>query len=364
MDEAVYFNAFNKIEGIGAKTIKKLKNHFGNLGNAWPASRNELILAGLGEKLVDVFLGEKLKINPKGEYAKLEKFGIKIITYADSAYPKLLLESADAPSILYQKGEFDLNSSPTLAMVGSRKFSEYGKQVAEKMAGELAQAGITVVSGLALGIDAISHRAALEKQGHTVAVLGGGLDDESIQPSYNFKLSKEIIESGQGCLLSEYPIFTTPQKFTFPARNRIMAGMSLGVLVVEAAEDSGSLITANCALENNREVFAIPGPIFSPTSLGTHNLIKKGAKLVSSVSDILEELDLASAPQKYFQEELAIDNPLEKTLMKILGFEPTSIDRLVKLSKLKTADVLATLALMEIKGWVRNIGSQNYIRSR
>ena len=218
---------------------------------------------------------------------------------------------------------------------------------------------------LALGIDAIAHAGALEAKGKTIAVMGNGLDNKSIHPRSNFELSQEIIRNG-GLLLSEYPLGTSPLPGSFPARNRIMAGMSLGTLVVEAAEGSGSLITANLALDFNREVFAVPGPIFHLQSQGPHSLIKKGAKLVSSVSDILEEISFVSESKN------ATENPKkdgyrpateeEKSVLDVLGQESVHVDTILKLSKLETATALSTLSMLEIKGIIKNMGGQNYIK--
>jgi len=289
----------------------------------------------------------------------LEKENIQMILETDPQYPILLKEIPTAPYILYMKGEMDLNA-PMISIVGSRKYTTYGSQAAYALAKELAQAGITVVSGMAYGIDSIAHRGALDAGGKTIAVLGDSLDEKHIYPASNLNLSREIFQSG--CLLSDYPI-ETPAGIpgNFPARNRIIAGLSMGTLVIEAGEKSGTLITANLALEFNRDVFAVPGPIFSLQSSGTNNLIKNGAKVVTSIKDILEELNLEEIHEKSFAPAKIPSSKEEETILQMLSSDPVHIDNLSKLSKLGTATVASTLSMMEIKGWVKNIGGQNYI---
>lgn len=357
-----YLNALNKISGLGPQKFKLLLNFFGEPEKIWTAGLDDLIQAGIGEKLAEKVSAEKRALDPDAEWAKLEKENIQMLTWESPNYPRLLKESANPPYIIYAKGDLsvlDETTGPMVSVVGSRKYTAYGAQAAQTLARDLAKAGITVVSGMALGIDTFAHRGALEANGKTIAVLGGSLDDENIYPRNNFNLSRDILESG--LLLSDYPLGISTGKFIFPARNRIIAGLSLGTVVVEAGESSGALLTATMALEDNREVFAVPGPIFSPQSIGTNDLIKKGAKAVTGVKDILEELNLGSA------EEIASPTPKipstkeEEILLKVLGSEPVHIDNISKISKLGTAAAASTLALMEMKGWAKNIGGQNYI---
>lgn len=356
-----YLNALNKINGVGSQKMRSLLDFFGSSENIWRALEKDLIQSGLSEKLAQKIISEKININPDAEWERLEKENIRMITFADPDYPKLLKEIANPPYIIYMRGEIDLNSAPMISIVGSRKFTAYGQQTATAFARDLAQAGITVVSGMALGIDAIAHRGALDAGGKTVAVLGGSLDDKNIYPRNNFNLSREIINNG--ALLSDYPV-ETPAGIpgNFPARNRLIAGLSLGTLVIEAGEKSGTLITASLALESNREVFAVPGSIFSPQSAGTHALIKKGAKMVTSVKDILEELDLEKRAGIEQAKNILPETKEEEIIMKILSHEPLHIDNIIKLSKLETSAASSTLALMEMKGMIKNIGGQNYIR--
>jgi len=354
-----YLNALNKINGTGPQKMKMLLSFFGSFEKAWQASTEELMQSGIGEKLAEKIDRERKDINPDEEWAKLEKANIRMITWDSDEYPRLLREINNPPYILYIRGDFDLNSMPMISIVGSRKFTAYGSQVASTFARDLAQAGICVVSGMALGIDAIAHEGALSANGKTVAVLGDGLDDESIHPRNNFNLSRDIIENG--ALVSDFPVGTPPLEYNFPARNRIIAGLSLGTLVVEAGEKSGTLITASLALDFNREVFAVPGSVFSPQSFGTNDLIRKGAKVVTSVKDILEELNLEKGEISTKIIPKNFETLEEETIMKLLSTEPVHIDKIAKMSKLSVPQVSSQLSMMEIKGWIKNIGGQNYI---
>jgi DNA processing protein len=284
-----------------------------------------------------------------------------MITLEDPAYPRLLKESANPPYIIYMRGNVSLleEAAPMVSLVGSRKYSSYGAQAAETLARDLANSGIVIVSGMALGIDTFAHRGALSANGKTIAVLGNSLDDKNIYPRNNFNLSRAIMENG--LLLSEYPIETSAGPLTFPARNRIIAGLTLGTLVVEAGEKSGALITAEMALDYNREVFAVPGSIFSEQSTGANSLLRKGAKVVTGVKDILEELNLNKNDSLVTPLPKIPSTKEEEIILKILGSEPQHIDNISKISKLGTATAASTLALMEMKGWTKNIGGQNYI---
>lgn len=359
-----YLNALNTIHGLGGKKMKMLVNFFENSEQIWQAPLASLVASGIGEIIANKIVTERQSINPETEWVKLEKEKIQAIALTDPRYPELLKQIPDGPYLIYMKGNFDCLKLPLIAIVGSRKLTEYGQNVARGFAKELAGSGVCVVSGLAFGVDAMAHRGALEAAGKTIAVLGNSLDSESIAPRTNFQLSQEILAGG-GLLMSEFPIKTSADVWTFPARNRIMAGMSLGTLVVEAAEKSGSLITANLALDYNREVFAVPGSIFSPQSIGTHFLIKAGAKLTTSVKDVLEELNLNSQKETRSKgtKELSFElNEIEEKIYHNLSYESTHIDIISKLTKMDTSTVSSILAILEIKGAIKNIGGQNYIK--
>ncbi|MDI6603064.1 MAG: DNA-processing protein DprA [Patescibacteria group bacterium] len=281
---------------------------------------------------------------------------IKTITLEDKNYPKLLKEIKDPPEVLYYIGTLPKPDENCFAVVGTRRYSLYGKQVALEIASDLAEAGLTIVSGLAPGIDSFTHQAAVERNKRTIAILGTGLDEKSIYPQSNLKLARKILETG-GCLISEYPPETPGSKFTFPQRNRIISGLSLGVLVVEAKQKSGALITAHHAFKQNRKVFAVPGSIYSSNSKGCHYLIKKGAKLVETANDILLELNLPEITKSGL---VTGENKEENLILEVLKKEALYIDKIIEKTKLNAATVASTLAILEIKGKVRNLGGNVY----
>jgi len=285
---------------------------------------------------------------------------IKTISIKDKNYPKPLKEIKDPPEILYYEGELKSEEN-CFAVVGTRMSSSYGKQVALEIAGDLAEAGLTIVSGLAPGIDSFSHLAALEGRKRTIAVLGTGLDEKSIYPQENLKLAREILETG-GALISEYPPGTRGTQFTFPQRNRIISGLSLGVLIIEAKQKSGALITANWAKKQGRKIFAIPGPIHSLNSKGCHYLIKhEVAKLVENANDILKELNLPLKELSSFYEG---ENEEENLILNSLEEDALDIDKIIERTKLSAATVASSLAILEIKGKVKNLGGNIYAINR
>lgn len=302
----------------------------------------------------------KKNIEPDSELEKLEKYKVKAIPYLSPDYPKRLLEITDYPFILYVRGNLLPLDELSIAVVGTRRASVYGKQVTEEIVADLVHNNITIISGLAKGIDSIAHRIALEMNGRTIAVFASGLD--IVYPSENNLIAKKIIDTG--ALISEYPLGTKPKAENFPRRNRIMSGLGLGVLVIEAGERSGALITAEQALNQNREVFAIPGSIFSPYSKGTNKLIQQGAKLVSNYMDILEELNLANLAVQLEVKELSTVNTTEALLLEHLNSEPKHIDEICRLSKLSSQIVSSTLAILELRGIVKQIGNLNYILAK
>jgi len=285
---------------------------------------------------------------------------IKTITIKDKSYPKLLKEIKDAPEILYVRGKI-LSEDSFFAVVGTRMASSYGKQIALEIAGELAEAGLTIVSGLAPGIDTFAHTAAVERNKRTIAVLGTGLDEKSIYPQSNLKLAQRILETG-GCLISEYPPGTPGSKFTFPQRNRIISGLSIGVLIVEAKQKSGALITANWAKKQERKIFAVPGSVHSLNSKGPHYLIKAGAKLVENTNDILKELNLPKITRPGRVEKG--ENEEENLILEALKEESLYIDKIIEKTKLPASKIAGTLAILEIKGKVRNLGGNIYAINR
>lgn len=277
---------------------------------------------------------------------------IKEVSIKDKRYPRLLKEIKDPPQFLYLRGELQ-SEEICFGLVGTRVPSAYGKQAALNISGDLTEAGLTIVSGLAPGIDTFSHLAAVERKKRTIAILGTGLDEKSIYPQENLGLTRRILEN-QGCLISEYPPGTHGSKLTFPKRNRIISGISLGILVVEAKEKSGALITATFAFSQKRKVFALPGPIYSSNSRGCHLLIKKGAKLAEGADDILKELNLPKT--KNSSNILKGEDIEESLILKTLQEESLDIEKIIERTGLTAKKVASALAVLEIKGRVRNLG--------
>lgn len=367
MDDSIYWHCFRKIQGIGQTRLRSLMASFESGEMAWLADADALAATGMSADTREAILAGRAAIDPVREGEALSRDGIRVLLSTDGMFPTLLREAPFPVSLLYVRGNFDEWDQPMIAIVGSRKHTAYGRQAAERIAEDLSRAGIVVVSGLAYGIDSVAHGATLRADGTTIAVLGDGLDDASIHPREHLPLAKRIMESG--CLLSEYPPGTPAGKGTFPARNRIIAALSLGVVVTEAAEKSGSLITADHALECGRDVFAVPGSIFSPASTGTHRLIRDGAKLVRGVGDILEELPLpgrtAASSQNGTKESKPAPKNLsatEEKILSILSHEATHVDEIIKASHLGTSEAGSALTMLEIKGLAKNVGGSHFIR--
>jgi DNA processing protein len=356
-----YWVGFNNIPGIGRVRLGQLESYFGSLELAWKASPGEIKRAGLDSVALRAIGQWRDKISPDAEMEKLERYKVKVLTCNDKDYPKRLKEIYDYPPVLYVKGLLLPEDDWCLAVVGTRRATVYGKQVTEEIVSDLARSKITIVSGLAKGIDTIAHRSALEVGGRTVAIFASGLD--IIYPAENERLARDIME--HGAILSEYPLGAKPRAENFPRRNRILSGLSLGVLVTEADEDSGALITARDALEQDREVFAIPGSILSPASRGTNRAIQMGeAKLVRVYTDILEELNLTTVARQIEMSEILPESETETLLISQLTAEPSHIDEVCRKSGLPTATVSSTLAMMELKGLVKQVGTMNYVLSR
>jgi len=358
--ELQYWIGFNTVPGIGRVKFSQLESYFGKLENAWKARPGEFKQAGLDSNTIKAIETCRPHINLDAEMEKLERLGVKAYTYHDTEYPARLKEIYDYPPVIYIKGELMLQDEWCIAVVGTRRATVYGRQVTEEIVADLARNKITVVSGLARGIDTVAHRSALESGGRTVAVFACGVD--TIYPGENAGLARSIINNG--ALISEYPLGAKPRPDNFPRRNRIMSGMSLGVLVVEADETSGAIITARMALEQNREVFAIPGSILSPVSRGTNGLIQEGAKLVRSCTDILEELNLTASVHQMEMKEIIPTTETESRILKQLSAEPTHIDHVCRNSGLPIATVSSNLAIMELKGLVRQVSAMNYVTAR
>ncbi|MBI2007295.1 MAG: DNA-protecting protein DprA [Candidatus Blackburnbacteria bacterium] len=373
-DERNAWIAFSCFPQIGPARFKLLLKYFGNAQKAWGATTQEYIKLSLKNTFIADFGRFREGFNLSSYLLRMEKLGVKVITLEDSDYPELLKKIDDSPYILYVKdggqnapaldgtgqtkhrteriGQF-LNS-PAVAVVGTRKMTAYGREVTERLVTGLVDSGVTIVSGLALGIDAVAHKTALDAGGYTIGVLGGGLDN--IYPPSNKRLAQEMNASGRGIIVSEYPLGYPYLPQNFPTRNRIIAGMAYGVLVIEGAEKSGTLLTASAAARYGREVFSVPGPVTSLMSRAPHFLIKNGAKLVEKVEDILEELDVETKHKTQRVKRELPETEEEKKLFNILKSEPIDIDSLVRMSGLATGVVLSALTIMELKGMLKNIG--------
>lgn len=336
-----------------------LEGHFGALSRAWSADALELTGAGLDPGTARHIVKSRPEIDPDKELEGVTSAGVRVVTWHDADYPSRLGEIYDKPPVLYVKGELPSDRDRLVAVVGTRKPTAYGRQVAHQLSSELARAGVTIVSGLARGIDGIAHRAALEAGQRTVAVLGSGVD--VIYPREHTSLAEQIVANG--AIISEHPMGTRPNAQNFPRRNRIISGMTLGTVVVEAPEGSGALLTASHAIEQDREVFAVPGNIFSPSSQGTNRLIRdSSAKLVSSVEDILEELNLSTVTHQLELAAFFPEDEAEAAVLKFVSFDPVHIDEITRNSALAASTVSSALTMMELKGLVKQVGGMNYMR--
>jgi DNA processing protein len=360
MSEMRYWLAFNHVQGIGPVKTRALLDYFGDLQLAWQASAAELQQAGLDKRALKNVLDTRDSLDLDGELAKLRKCGVRLISWDDADYPSRLREIDDPPPVLYVRGTLNAEDQFAVAIVGTRLATAYGKEVARQLATELARNRITVISGLARGIDLLAHQAALDAGGRTIAVLGCGVD--VTYPPEARKFSEPIIQ--HGALISEYPLGTAPDASNFPPRNRIISGMSLGTIVIEAGLESGALITSAFALEQGRDVFAVPGNIYSKSSQGTNRLIQQGAKLVTRIEDILEELHLERVSQQQETRELLPEDETERIVWSALSHEPTHVDELRRTLDLPVSTISSTLIVMELKGLARHVGGMNYIKAQ
>lgn len=354
-EEKNYWIAFSTMVFIGPLRFRLLKKYFGSAKKAWFASEKELKETGLSDKLISSFVIHRNNFKLSDYLFKINKLGVKIITSEEKAFPKLLKENEDFPYLLYVKSN-NLNSiisffsKPAITIVGSRKASIYGLEVAEFLTRQLCLNGFQIISGMAYGIDAKAHETAIDSNGNTIAVMGSGLD--IIYPAANKYLFRRIIE--KGATVSEFPLGFKPTPWSFPIRDRIMAGLSLGVLVIEAAKKSGSLITASYAGEYGREVFVVPGSIFSSNSEGANELLKKGAKLVTNIDDILNELNVGYKKEKWKPKLLESNSKEEKLIIDILSSGQLHINNIKLQTNLSISILGSLLTEMELKGLVKN----------
>lgn len=360
MDEKAYWVGFNLVRGVGAVRVKNLLDHFGKLEIAWDAPASALISAGLPTRVVENFLVVRKQVNLEVVMQRVADSGVQVITWDDAIYPRRLKEIDQPPPVLFVRGSINVEDDWAVSVVGTRRVTPYGRQVASEIARYLAQNGVTVVSGLARGVDAIAHQTAMQAGGRTLAILGSGVD--TIYPPEHRKLAEDI--SRQGAVISDYPLGTQPESRNFPPRNRIIAGLSLATIVVEAGETSGALITAEFAVEQGRDVFAVPGSILTPQSEGTNRLIEQGARPLLRMSEILESLKLEQIPEKQASRKAIAASPEENRLLSCLTQDPRHIDEICALSGLPIQAVSATLTMMELKGLVTQVGGMNYVAAR
>ena len=360
MSEKRYWVGFNLVKGIGAVRLQGLRDHFGDLAVAWEAPLDALQAAGISLKLAERVIQVRNSINLDEFLSKVTSQGIEILTWEDELYPPRLKEIDQPPPLLYVRGKLTTEDAWSVAIVGTRRVSNYGRQVAEELGSFLAVNGVTVVSGLARGVDAIAHQSAIKAGGRSLAVLGSGVD--RIYPPEHTQLAGKIMASG--ALLSDYPPGTPPEASNFPPRNRIISGLSMATIVVEAGETSGALITAQFAIDQGREVFAVPGNILAPQSKGTNRLIEQGAHPMLSMHDLLDVLNLTQVnEQRQIRMVLPIDE-IEQKLMNVLTHEPLHLDEIRTQTGLPIERVSATLVMMEFKGMVKQVGGLNYVAVR
>jgi DNA processing protein len=360
MNDKRYWVGFNLVKGIGAVRLQALRDHFGDLALAWQAPVDALQAAGLSPKLAERVAQVRASADLDRCMDQFEAQGISILTWEDEFYPTRLKEIDQPPPVLYVRGALTSEDSWAIAVVGTRRVSAYGRQVTEELASFLAANGVTVVSGLARGVDAIAHQSTLKAGGRTIAVLGCGVD--RIYPPEHAQLAEKMIASG--AILSDYAPGTPPDASNFPPRNRIISGLSMAVVVVEAGETSGALITAQFAADQGREVFAVPGNILAPQSKGTNRLIAQGAHPMLSARDLLDVLNLTRITEQRAVRNVLPGDEIESKLMSLLTHEPLHMDEIRNQTGLPIERVSATLVMMELKGLVRQVGGMNYVAVR
>ncbi|MCY4438377.1 MAG: DNA-processing protein DprA [Chloroflexi bacterium] len=359
-EDRAFYVALSMAPDIGPGRMHRLLRHFGTMGAAWSASPAAWRDAGLEPAVAANLERARGKIDPTKELARLAKAQIEALTWADAAFPPLLRQIPSPPICLYVRGSVAASDALGVAIVGTRNATSYGRSVTRRLATDLAANGVTVVSGLARGIDAVAHRAALESGGRTLAVFGCGLD--IIYPAEHRRLAEEI--AVQGALISEYPLGRQPAADQFPVRNRLISGLSLGVVITESRERSGALITAEFAGQQGRDVFAVPGSIMTRSSAGPHRLIQDGAKLVMNVEDILGELNIHMTGR---QAELATAIPMsaeEGRIFEVLDGDPVHVDEISAQTAIPVQEVSSLLTLMEVRGVVHAVGALTYARGR
>jgi len=359
-DEKIYWIGFNLVRGIGSVRFQQIQNYFGDLSIAWDASPETFKEVGLPGRALNNFLKLRKQIDLDQLYESILEKNIKVLTLLDDDYPDLLREIDQSPPVIYVKGTLTPADEFSVAIVGTRRVSDYGQQIARDASIYLAGHGLTIVSGLARGVDGLAHRHALEAGGRTIAVLGSGVD--VIYPPEHRKLAEAISENG--AVISDYPMGTQPEGVNFPPRNRIISGLSLATIVIEAGERSGALITADFALEQGRDVFAVPGNVLSPASRGTNRLIQNGAYAMVSPQDVLDVLNLSEIESMKTARQVLPADATEAKILQVMGFEPMHIDEICNNVNMAVEKVSAALTMMELKGLVQHVGAMRYAMVR
>lgn len=353
-----YWLAFTYVNGLGPVRLRHLRGQFPSIADAWQAAGDDLLACGIPQGAVAHHQQLRRRLDPQQLLAEVEALDAWVLTPDDPSYPPLLAKLPDAPVVLYGRGELNSQDARAVAVVGTRKASGYGKEMASQLVRDLVKHQVTIISGLARGIDGHAQQAALQSGGRTIAVLGSGID--VIYPSDNRALAERITQNG--AVLTEFPPGTPPERGNFPIRNRIISGLSLGVVVVEAPERSGAIQTANLASEQGREVFAVPGNANVANSRGTNRMIQDGARLVLDVEDILQELNLqqVAAETRHVAKKIMPSNPTETQIIDILSTEPLHVDELSRLSGLPIQTINTALTIMTMKGQVYEISPMTY----
>lgn len=361
MSDKKYWLGFNLVQQVGSVSIQRLLAFFGNLQDAWHAKASDLAAAELNKPAIQSLVQARQQLDLDEEMQRVDAVGARLITFIDSEFPDNLRTISDPPMLLYVKGSLLPTDMRALAVVGTRKMTRYGHDATTQTAQWLAKQGVTIISGMADGVDAIAHEAALAAGGRTIAVFGCGID--IIYPSHHDELSEKIMQ--HGALVSEFPLGVPPTGTNFPRRNRIISGLSLGVLVAEAPERSGALITAETALEQGREVFAIPSNIFNQNGAGCNRLIQDGAKLVMHPRDILDELDIShtAIETRTKVNKILPEDETERLILQYLEADAIHADDLARITGLPIATVTAVLTILELKGLAQSAGHMQYCRT-
>jgi DNA processing protein len=359
-DEKKYWIGFNLVRGIGAVRFQQILSFFGDLSLAWNAPAEAFREAGLPKRALANFMRLREETDLDVLVDSIHQKNVQVLTLLDEDYPKLLKQIEQAPPVLYIRGTLLPADDFAVAMVGTRRISAYGQQITRDTSLYLAGHGLTIVSGLARGVDALAHQSALQAGGRTIAVLGSGVD--VIYPPEHRQLAEAIIENG--AIISDYPLGTQPEGVNFPPRNRIISGLSLATVVVEAGERSGALITADFAVEQGRDVFAVPGNILSPASKGTNRLIQKGAYALVSPQDVLDLLDLTQVEEYKAARQALPADTTEAKILQSMGYKPVHVDEICNAVGLAVEKVTAALTMMELKGLVQHVGGMRYAAIR